>query len=336
MKKIYLGGINAETQEAPNSDISFSLRLREHGYILTKDIKEADLFVAVDSKAKEIKEVLRLGFPKSRCILIKNEPVVVCPDNRSSRIRNKYGLILDIGRPPTKSQNSIPWPQQWPKSLINLNFALNKLDRVALINGNKISFIAGELYSLRREAILELNSLDLYGTGWNLSIRSKTRHAIANFIIAIKGGYLPRISGARYYFKKFLNWKGAPIDKEDTLSQYKFCLVIENSLEFITEKLFDAFFAGCIPIYVGPDLQEFPIPENLYIQAEPTLDSITDSLNRARQLDYSAWSSEITKWLNLESTKENWSSEMVVSRVIDTLKKYGDNLELEVKSSEND
>lgn len=322
MNKIYLGGINAETQEAPNSDISFSFRLRERGYILTTDIKEADLFVAVDNKAKEIKEILRLGFPKSRCILIKNEPVVVCPDNRSSRTMNKYGLILDIGRPPTKSQNSIPWPQQWPKSSFNLDFTSNKLDRIALINGNKISFIAGELYSLRREAILELDSLDFYGTGWNLSIRSKARHAIANFIIAIKGGYLPRISGARYFFKKFLNWKGAPIDKEGTLSQFKFCLVIENSLEFITEKLFDAFFAGCIPIYVGPDLHEFPIPENVYIQAAPNLSSITESLNYAKEIDYESWGEELSNWLNSDITKNFWSSEAVNDDVIVAISEY--------------
>ena len=336
MNKIYLGGINAETQEAPNSEISFSFRLRERGYILTRDINEADLFVAVDNKAKEANVILRLGFSKSRCILIKNEPVVVCPDNRSSRTRNNYGLILDIGRPPTKARYSIPWPQQWPKSSFTHNFTSAKLDRIALVNGNKISFIAGELYSLRREAILDLDNLDLYGTGWNLSFRPKVRHAIANFIIAIKGGYFPRISGAKYYFKKFPNWKGAPVDKESALSQYKFCLVIENSIEFITEKLFDAFFAGCIPIYVGPDLHEFPIPENLYIQAKPTLDSITDSLDRARQLDYSAWNSAIVEWLNLESTREHWSSEKVVGRVIDTLNEYCDNLELKVKNCEDD
>lgn len=281
MYGIFIGGVNADSPESAGNNLSFSLRLRNSGFRLVTNPLEAQFAICVDNERTFQVTISKAKISKERSIIIRNEPVVVCPENKLSRTRDRYGLSLDMGRPPSESENPIPWPQQWPTNMINFETNSSRHERIALVNGNKISFIPGELYSLRRKAIVTFASLDLYGTSWDLSSQSKIRHALANLFIAIKGGYFPRISGARHYSKRYPNWKGAPVDKLSVLSNYKYCLVIENSTEFMTEKLFDSFFSGCIPIYVGPDLRQFPIPTNLYFQAKPNLKSINDFLSEA-------------------------------------------------------
>lgn len=56
--------------------------------------------------------------------------------------------------------------------------------------------------------------------------------------------------------------------KLETLKNYKFCICFENTHNvpgYITEKIFDAFAAGCIPIYWGPDNVEKYIPADCFI-----------------------------------------------------------------------
>ena len=48
--------------------------------------------------------------------------------------------------------------------------------------------------------------------------------------------------------------------KIDTLRRYKFCVAIENSADqhYVTEKVYDALVAGCVPIYFGaPNVLEY-------------------------------------------------------------------------------
>jgi len=55
----------------------------------------------------------------------------------------------------------------------------------------------------------------------------------------------------------FLSWwqrqKGAAHVKGKLSFRYKFCIAIENSLamDYVTEKVYDALAAGCVPIYYG-------------------------------------------------------------------------------------
>lgn len=57
-------------------------------------------------------------------------------------------------------------------------------------------------------------------------------------------------------------------DKINTLKNYRFCICFENTHTtdgYITEKIFDAFAAGCVPIYWGPDNITDYIPKNCFI-----------------------------------------------------------------------
>jgi hypothetical protein len=92
-------------------------------------------------------------------------------------------------------------------------------------------------------------------------------------------------------------------------------IVIENSSDYVSEKIFDSFSAGCIPIYVGPDLNEYEIPRNLYIQAEPSESGVKEGIKKAKKVDYAKWFSELESWFHSEAVFKSWSEETFLLRL---------------------
>jgi hypothetical protein len=92
------------------------------------------------------------------------------------------------------------------------------------------------------EAFSGLDDFDLYGEGWAV------RHS------AVDPGL--HAAAQRVY-------RGMADEKLGLLARYRFALVYENSNfpGYITEKLFDCFYARCIPIYSGaPDVAQYVPP----------------------------------------------------------------------------
>jgi hypothetical protein len=119
-----------------------------------------------------------------------------------------------------------------------------------------------ELYSERIRALAALQSLgnvDLYGYGWGTPLRQILRR-------------MPYTQSFPYMYwrnRKALKaiYKGPVKSKYETLSRYRFALSFENMAMpgYITEKIFDCFFVGTIPIYLGaPDVVKY-IPKNCFI-----------------------------------------------------------------------
>jgi hypothetical protein len=144
---------------------------------------------------------------------------------------------------------------------------------VTLINANKYSDVPGELYSLRRRAIRYFESnfaeFDLYGNGWN-----QAPYFSGSVIARVRSGIRQRQLGLfmRNWFESFREYRcyrGVAADKQATLAMYKFCLCFENEAceGYITEKLFDCFLSGTVPVYYGaPNVSEY-VPEGCYIDA---------------------------------------------------------------------
>ena len=115
---------------------------------------------------------------------------------------------------------------------------------MATIAGEKSSNAVNELYSERIKAIKffsrKVTGFDLFGIGWE-SYKDKD----------IKNVYL-----------------GPVENKKDVLSNYKFTLCFENTKGcrgYITEKIFDCFEAGTVPIYYGaPNVEDY-IPKDCFI-----------------------------------------------------------------------
>jgi hypothetical protein len=171
-----------------------------------------------------------------------------------------------------------------------------------------MSFIRGELYSLRRQVVTKSELIDVFGPGWQMSATSKVKKLLAEMLIALLAGRLPKIIGLRFWFRRPNNYSGLSNDKIETLRKYKYSLVIENSVEFLTEKLFDCFFSSTIPIYVGPPLSLFGIPENLVVQVDPDLESVLNGIKAAENVDYEVWVKSLKSWMGEDSTKLRWNA----------------------------
>jgi len=132
---------------------------------------------------------------------------------------------------------------------------------VCVISAHKKTSFSNELYSEREKAIkwYQVNApddFDLYGIGWDLY----------KFSIPVISKILNRILPIKT--KEFSSYRGKVESKNQVLKNYKFTICYENiygDRGYITEKIFDAFVAGCVPIYLGaPNINEH-IPKECFV-----------------------------------------------------------------------
>ena len=318
MIKFYIGGLYPRTPFYTNAADSFFELLLRSGFIVVENPKEAEAYISADFHEKDLEYLSAI---KDSCssFLLRNEPKIVCPLNYENEVSNKFGTIIDIGRLNQSADVQLNWPQFWPDNFPN--FTENRLEKVAIISGNKLSLIPGELYSLRRQCIVKIKEVEHFGTSWDSKKTQRFIELIRAIRLIQKYKICPKISAFRYWFKKYRGWKGSPYDKRQCLVGYKYTLVIENSADYLSEKLFDAFFSLAIPIYVGPNIADYGIPENLVIQCEPNLDSVKNGIIRASELNYLEWCRGIKDWLETPKTRTAWDGYLVNGQIVDEIKK---------------
>lgn len=133
---------------------------------------------------------------------------------------------------------------------------------VTLISGNKSSNHPKELYSERLKTIrwFENNhpgDFHYYGVGWEYPFNVWFQKLFKKLKVI---NFIPK--------SKSVCYQGRVEEKLSTLKKYKFAICYENAKEingYITEKIFDCFFAGCIPIYWGPSNIKNFVPSECYI-----------------------------------------------------------------------
>lgn len=164
--------------------------------------------------------------------------------------------------------------------LVNSNLVHLVLGPARIWAAMRDSEFRSELYSERRRAIRHFHRRDgfhLYGRGWD---RWRFGASLGSYLAAQRC-YRGIIPG----FER----------KLAVMSDYRFCICFENSIYpgYISEKIFDAFSAGCVPIYYGaPDISSY-VPDDCYIDFRrfpnyPALESYLDGygqkeFNRHRQ-----------------------------------------------------
>ena len=320
--KIYLGGNNssvplhnASVPLVPGTEISLNNAFLTAGIEICDRLSDADALVLIDMDIKLLKSTRKSAASGLPVIFVRYEPIVVWPSNYNSKAISLTSTLIDVGRDRGITTSNFPWPQDWSQNLEFGEVVPTRSESVVLINGNKLSFIKGEMYSFRRKCILKVPDLDVYGVGWNFGSLRKLLIFAAEIRLAIQNLMWPRLSNSRGWLKQPKNWKGAPKSKLDTLSQYKYSLVIENSMDYMTEKLFDAFFARCIPVYVGPSVDKFDIPAQLVVQVDPTLRSIQHGIETAKAMDYEQWRATLNAWLMDDLVSNKWSATNVYDAI---------------------
>jgi len=301
-------GLYKDLQVSPHINLSYTEIFRNFGFTICELDQSPNVIICVDYLDAR-------SFASSRessalKVLIRNEPVVVLPRSYSKKMLEVFDKIITVG-----SSFEFPWPQTFPDNFAGYSPLTRTLDRQVFINSNKFSFVAGELYSLRAEVISSVESVDTYGKDWERSIFWKVKQLFIHLRRALNKNTNLTFRNLRFIWRRPLNWKGSPVDKLAVLNNYKVAIVIENSSTYLSEKLFDSFFGGCIPVYVGPNVEFFGIPEELVIQVGPTLNEIRHGISVAQALDYDSWRSKLDTWLSKSEVRNFWAAEGVFNRL---------------------
>jgi alpha(1,3/1,4) fucosyltransferase len=146
---------------------------------------------------------------------------------------------------------------------------------LTMINANKRPRLGvAELYTERLRAVeffSRRGEIDLYGVGWDgppYRVGTRLPGALqrrVRTVEQIRHSIRPDpllVAAARA-------WRGRVEDKADVLGGYRFAICFENMVleGWITEKIFDCFFAGTIPVYRGaPDIADW-VPRECFIDA---------------------------------------------------------------------
>ncbi len=142
----------------------------------------------------------------------------------------------------------------------------------------------------------------LFGRGWDRPAAFPGRWGrLCNQMRKISARFLPTKS-------PFATWHGPVDNKIQLLTRARFCLAYENCRDlpgYVTEKLFDAFRAGCVPVYVGPmEIAEL-IPAGCFIDARnfatpAELDTFLRGINDAA---YRGYQERIRSFLESEGAR---------------------------------
>ena len=222
------------------------------------------------------------GKTKARLVVILNEPPCVMPENFDKSSLASFDLVFTYYDDLVDNQKYFKFYTPQPESVIN-SYARGYWDKklCTFVGANKSSLIEGELYSERRKAIVffqenHSEEFDFYGKSWD---------------------------GCG-----FTTYKGAIDNKLEILSQYKFSICYENSSlnGWISEKIFDSFFAGCVPIYLGaPNITDY-IPTNTFIDKRDFADyaQLYDFISRMGESEYNEYLNNIKIFLKSDGFKK--------------------------------
>lgn len=208
-------------------------------------------------------------------------------------------------------------PNKIPKELTTFE---TKSKFCTLIASNKFSMKRNELYSERKKAIRwfeknHIDKFDLYGIGWEygepiqfiiplIFLNNFTYNLYIKFLtIEIFNKFL------KLFHKQYPSYRGRINSKRNTLNKYKFSICYENSINddnYITEKIFDCFFAGCVPIYLGSTNIDLLLPKTTFIDKRNFNDyySLFNYLINMSDSEYNNYQNEILKFLQSMEIKK--------------------------------
>jgi hypothetical protein len=111
--------------------------------------------------------------------------------------------------------------------------------------------------------------------------------------------------------------------KIQILGGYKFCIAFENCTDckgYITEKIWDCYFAGTVPIYWGADNITEYIPKELFIDMRDfkNFEGLYEHLKKFSQKDYEEYIKNLAGFLKSEKAQQ-WSEERVIKKIIKTI-----------------
>jgi hypothetical protein len=272
-------------REPTNPWSTFFSQLIELGntFAINLDCTEIDVLICLGYHPKVLEKKTIKKLSVERKILINWEPQVVEPELYEAKYFSNFGVRLSPSTDWAKKIDgeSFFWPQSKLATKPKFENWKSRENVAVIIQANKFSAHKDAKYNLRRKIIWVLGIeklLVLYGKDWNsnffLNLRAwlanARRHQIKNATLNI--GSLRRPPKGVYL--------GEVEDKALTYYKYQIALVIENSVDYVSEKYFDAVSAGCVTVYVGDKDNSYfkNLPRDLL--PRPSVDEICASIEK--------------------------------------------------------
>ncbi|MDR3646005.1 MAG: glycosyltransferase family 10 [Candidatus Babeliales bacterium] len=243
-----------------------------------ENLNDAKYIVSLDVHLEELSNLY--NYPNAKLILFLVEPPTVSPTNYNKAFHERFSRVYtwkdDLVD--NKKYFKYHYPVMNPMIENIIDFDNKKL--CTMIAFNKRSNYGNELYSERINVINFFenfnNNFDFYGPGWNANV--------------------------------FKNYKGTVTSKTECLKNYKFSFCFENTKDikgYVTEKIFDCFRAGCVPIYWGASNITNYVPKNCFIAREDFKNyyDLYQFMKNMSKEEYQKYIINIKEFLNSEKAK---------------------------------
>lgn len=239
-----------------NGFFSTSPDIRDNALAPYIALKEAFRFCGIDLSTSDINPPAESEFSiyldiheplpepsaAKRSFLIMCEPPTVLQYNWDRSLHTRFDRIFTYDDSLVDGGRYIKWlpPNPFPETALQFRTE-EKTKFCVMIVGAKSSSYPGELYSERLRVIRwfekhQPQRFDLYGHRW------------------------PK--------EHFPSYRGSPTHKREVMGDYRFSICYENMAGlpgYVTEKIFDSFFNGVVPVYWGaPNIEEY-VPESCFI-----------------------------------------------------------------------
>jgi hypothetical protein len=224
--------------------------------------------------------------------LLRFEADVIVPRNADAQYLAQFAGVFtwqqDIVDGKRFIKMMLPNPLRMPE---RFGFA-ERPDFCAAISANKVAALQDgrELYSKRVEAIrwFERHApgrFHLYGLGWDKPPKRPGRWGKTVYRAEKVWHGVSRTPALPSY-------RGPVREKREVLERTRFCICFENCVvdDYITEKIFDCLFAGCLPVYLGaPNIASF-VPRECFVDMREfadfgTLVAYLDAMSESEYID---------------------------------------------------
>ena len=295
LKKVYItkGYMNdlfpvSNPEEIPDNTPEFMQKLykvaAQQGYQLIQANSGAevegdfDYFIVFEVFPEQLATLNHI--PSEKLILFLWEPPAVLPQNYNPFHHKRFSKVYTWDDSLVDNEKYFKYYYTNYKPMIaeRPDFASKKLS--TLISAHKYSTHPDELYGERRKVILffeqlDTDDFDLFGRWWPTTLKT---------------------------------YKGAIESKLDHLKHYKFCFSYENIKNipgYVTEKMFDCFEAGVVPIYWGASNIEEYVPKNCYISREDFSDQaeLYSFIKNMSEEQHSEYITHIQRYLESEKAQ---------------------------------
>lgn len=248
----------------------------------------------------------RVPHPRSYALLF--ETPHIRPLNAKLAHLARYRKVFTWRPEWVDGQRFVPLAFPNPIALPEVDGLAGRDRMVCMIAGNKtMTHDDGRgLYTERLRTIKwfeqhQSQAFDLYGPGWGQPARRSTWSGRA---ARAWQTLLLRWHGQA----AFPNWRGLAASKLEVMRRTRFAICYENVRDFpgyITEKIFDCLFAGCVPIYWGPQNIAEHVPAACFIdrRAYASHEALFDALCAISESEYRARQQAMYEFLASEQAQ---------------------------------